>query len=255
MNRIHLKKNYKFRKIRFCIIIIILIIISSFVMLINISNKITPILTNLAEIKVNKYSNTVINKAVSQVLEDKINVDKLFNNVTKDDGTIELIDFNTIAVNQILSIATTVVLNNLILLENGNLDAIGVDGTELTNEEKINLKNGIVAFVPIGSATNIALFSNLGPKIPVRLHYTGDVNSNIFTKITPYGINNALIEIGLHIEVSSRIILPFTSKIKVLENDIPIAIKMIQGKIPDFYQGGYFKKSNEFKQSKNNVEN
>ena len=86
----------------------------------------------------------------------------------------------------------------------------------------------------------------IGPKIPVRLHYTGDVNSNITTKITSYGINNALIEIGVHLEVTVQVILPFSSSVKKLENDIPIAIKMIQGKIPSFYSGSILKNSDTF---------
>lgn len=246
MKRIRLKKRKKHYKLNLFFIVFILIIISSFLVLSRISKKITPIISSLAEIKINKYSTSVINKAVSQVLEEKINVDQLFENVTSNDGTIEMIDFNPIVVNQVLSIATTVVLNNLMLLENGDLASVGIDGAELSDEEKIHLKKGIVAFVPIGSATNITLLSNLGPKIPVRLHYTGDVNSNITTKITPYGINNALIEIAVHLEVTAQVILPFSSSVKVLENDIPIAIKMIQGKIPSFYSGSILKNSDTF---------
>ena len=105
---------------------------------------------------------------------------------------------------------------------------------------------GIVDFVLVGIETNIMLLSNLGSKIPVRLHYTGDVNSNITTKITSYGINNALIEIGVHLEVTAQVILPFSSSVKVLEADIPIAIKMIQGKIPSFYSGSILKNSDTF---------
>lgn len=252
MNRIHLKKRRKYPKLKLLLIIFIMIILSVFFLIIKLSNRITPILYDLAEIKVNKYSTSVINKAVSQVLEDKINPDELFENITRDDGTIEMIDFDPIAVNQVLSIATTVVLNNLILLENGELIAAGIDGTELSEDEKIYLKKGIVAFIPIGTATNITLLANLGPKIPVRLHYTGEVNSNLTTKITSYGINNALIEIGVHLEVTARIILPFSSNIKVLENDIPIAIKMIQGKIPSLYSGTISKNSDTYTLPNNN---
>jgi len=246
MKRIRLKKRKKHYKLNLFFITFISIVICSFLVISNVSKKITPIISDLAEIKINKYSTSVINKAVSQVLEEKINVDQLFENVTSNDGTIEMIDFNPIVVNQVLSIATTVVLNNLMLLENGDLDSIGLDGAELSDKERVHLQDGIVAFIPIGSATNITLLSNLGPKIPVRLHYTGDVNSNITTKITPYGINNALIEIGVHLEVTAQVILPFSSSVKKLENDIPIAIKMIQGKIPSFYSGSILKNSDTF---------
>jgi len=39
------------------------------------------------------------------------------------------------------------------------------------------------------------LLSNLGPKIPVKFDLVGEVIINIETKITNYGINNAMMEI------------------------------------------------------------
>jgi len=242
MKRIHLKKKKKVN----IFFIIILLIIFTFFSIYFISERITPVISDLAEIKINKFSTTVINKAVSQVLEEKISDLDLFDTITGVDGTIEMIDFNPIAVNQILSVATTVVLNNLKLLEVGDLESVGIETLELSDEDKLNLEKGIVALIPIGSATRITLLSNLGPKIPIKLHYTGDVNSNITTKITQYGINNALIEIGLHLEISAQIILPFSTSIKTLENDVPIAIKMIQGKIPSYYNGYVNKNSDTY---------
>ena len=85
--------------------------------------------------------------------------------------------------------------------------------------------------------------SNLGPVIPIRLHYMGDVNSNITTKITQYGINNALVEIGVKLEMTAQIILPFITDKMTLECDIPLAIKMIQGSVPNYYGSGLVKDS------------
>lgn len=242
MKRIHLKKKKKVN-ISFIIIMLIGFTFSSVYF---VSERITPVISDLAEIKINKFSTTVINKAVSQVLEENIGELDLFDTIVGNDGSIEMVDFNPIAVNHILSLATTVVLNNLKLLEVGDLESVGIETLELSDEDKLNLEKGIVALIPIGSATRMTLLSNLGPKIPIKLHYTGDVNSNITTKITQYGINNALIEIGLHLEITAQIILPFSTSIKKLENDIPIAIKMIQGKIPSYYNGYLNKNSDTY---------
>ena len=232
MKRIHLKKK---KKVNMSFVIIMLISFT-FSSVYFVSERITPVISDLAEIKINKFSTTVINKAVSQVLEENIGELDLFDTIVGNDGSIDMVDFNPIAVNHILSLATTVVLNNLKLLEVGDLESVGIETLELSDEDKLNLEKGIVALIPIGSATRITLLSNLGPKIPIKLHYTGDVNSNITTKITQYGINNALIEI----------ILPFSTSIKTLENDVPIAIKMIQGKIPSYYNGYVNKNSDTY---------
>jgi len=150
---------------------------------------------------------------------------------------------NPIIVNQVLNIATSVVQNNLKLLEEGNLDTIGIYDMDLPEDRINDLKKGIIAKIPIGVITKNSLLANIGPEIPIRLHYVGDVNSNITTEITPYGINNALVKIGVKLEMTAQIILPFLTDKMVLNCDIPLAIKMIQGTVPNYYGSGLVKDS------------
>ncbi len=219
------------------------VLIGVFILLNHINKKFTPILVETAKMEIGKFSTIVINKAIAQVLEDKINTDQLFDTVINNNGEIQTIDFNPIIVNQVLNIATTVVQNNLKLLEEGNLDTIGIYDMDLPENRINDLKKGIITKIPIGIITNNSILSNLGPVIPIRLHYMGDVNSNITTKITQYGINNALVEIGVKLEMTAQIILPFITDKMTLECDIPLAIKMIQGSVPNYYGSGLVKDS------------
>ena len=203
----------------------------------------TPILLEMAELEIQKFSTIMINKAVAQVLEDKINTSDLFSTVKSDDGEIQTVDFNPIVVNQVLNLATTVVQNSLKLLEDGDLDSIGIYDMDFPEERLKNLEKGIIEKIPMGVLMNNALLSNLGPTIPIRLHYIGDVNSNITTKITQYGINNAMVEVGVHLEMTAQIILPFITDKMILTCDIPLAIKMIQGSVPSYYGNGFIKSS------------
>lgn len=241
--RIHLKKKCKFKKINFFIITIILVIIGVFISINKISKHITPLILETAELEIGKFSTIVINKAIAQVLEDKINTDDLFDTVINNNGEIQTIDFNPIIVNQVLNVATTVVQNNLKLLEEGNLDNIGIYDMDLPEDRLRDLEEGIITKIPIGVVTNNTLLSNLGPKIPIRLHYFGDVTSNITTKITQYGINNALVEIGVDLEITAQILLPFITDKMTLKCNIPLAIKMIQGNVPSYYGSGLVKDS------------
>ncbi len=236
----HQKKSSKTNKLIITLVIVFTVV---FFLLNIISNRITPILLETAELEIGKFSTIVINKAIAQVLEDKINTEELFNTVVSDDGKIQTVDFNPIIVNQVLNVATSVVQNHLKLLEEGNLDAVGIYDLELPEERVEKLKKGIIATIPIGVITKNALLSNIGPSIPIRLHYIGDVNSNITTKITQYGINNALVEIGVKLQMTAQIILPFITDKMVLECDIPIAIKMLQGTVPNYYGNGLVKDS------------
>lgn len=241
--RIHLKNNKKHRRLNKLLIVTMSIAILIGISLGKISKVFTPILLETAELEINKFSTIVVNKAISQVLEDKINTDEIFSTITDERGNIQTVDFNPIIVNQVLNIATTVVQNNLRMLEEGNLDSIGIYDMNITKVKLNKLKKGIITEIPIGVIFKNSVLSNVGPKIPIRMHYLGDVNSDIKTKITPYGINNALVEISIHLQMTAQIILPFMTDKMNLECNIPIAIKMIQGNIPNYYGSGLLKDS------------
>ena len=243
--RVHFRRKRisRIKKKNLFFILLLVTIISIFSLLFYISKKIEPILLETAELEVNKFSTIIVNKAISQVLEDKINADNIFEMSKNKNGEIQTIDFNPVIVNQILSVATTVVQSNLKLLESGELKSIGVYDMDLSKNRINDLEKGIIMRIPMGVVSNNSLFSNLGPKIPIRLHYLGDVNSNITTNITQYGINNAMIEVGIHIEMTAQIILPLMTKKKVLDYNIPVVIKIVQGIVPSYYGNGLLKDS------------
>lgn len=236
-------KRKKINRTNKIIILIIIIVVFIFITLQKINKIFTPIIIETAELEINKFSTIVINKAISQVLEDKINTDKIFETVKSDDGQVQTIDFNPVIVNQVLNVATTIVQENLKLLEKGQLKSLEKYRKELTKGQLKKIKQGIITEIPIGTVFKNSILSSIGPKIPIRLHYIGDVNSNITTKVTPYGINNALVEVGVHLEMTAQIILPFTIDKMKLEHNIPLAIKIIQGSIPNYYGNGFLKDS------------
>lgn len=244
MKRVRLKRRKEMNRWYLFALTLFFVVICTFFSVVHVSNAMTPTLLQLAEVRLNKYSTAIVNRAISQVLEDKIDMSSLFSLVKNQNGEIQMLDFDPVVVNHVLNVATTVVQNNIRLMEDGDLTAVGVYDLHLSDEEILNLKEGIAVALPLGKVLGITMLSNLGPKIPVRFHYIGDVNSNITTKVTQYGINNALIEIGIHLEMTAQIYLPLTSSVKVLNCDIPIVIKMVQGIVPNFYSGSITGNSN-----------
>ena len=54
-------------------------------------------------------------------------------------------------------------------------------------------------------------------------------------KTKNYGINNVLVEILIDLKVNLEVILPYTKCKTVVKTSIPVALKMIQGKVPSYY--------------------
>lgn len=234
---IHLKRRKKISKIKTLLVTIMLVFIGSTISLYFLSSKITPVLLETAEIEIRKISLALINKSLSTQLNATDSSD-LFKTEISEDGKIQTVDFNPIAVNRILDKATTIIHENMKLLEEGKIQEVGNDfGLQYTDLE--HLRKGIVAMIPIGIIYNNSLLTNLGPKIPVRIRYLGNLDGNIKTKVSEYGINNALVEVSIHLEMTAMILLPFSSGIRNMSWDIPIIVKIIQGGIPNYYSNGF----------------
>jgi sporulation protein YunB len=208
-----------------------------------INNKVTPVLMNYAELELRKFSTLIINKAISKQISDDMNIDDLFI-ITKDgSGEIKTIDFNPLIVNKLLTLVTNSVQLNLKYIEDGELELMDIPNNVLVDYDKSNLKKGVIFEIPSGIVFNNSLLSNIGPKIPVKLNLVGDIVSNIKTQVTNYGINNAMIEVSINMEVTEQVILPFASKKITVITNIPVAIKLIQGSVPNYYFNGIDKMS------------
>ena len=94
-------------------------------------------------------------------------------------------------------------------------------------------------YVPTGIIFNNSILNNIGPKIPIKIKLVGNVTSGIKTELTEFGINNSLINVALEIKVEIKVILPLTTDYVSITNYIPIALKLIQGKIPLYYGNGF----------------
>jgi len=235
MKRIKLRKRKKFDKLNTVILVIIFLFLSIIMALVYINSKLSPILLDFAELETSKLANLIINRAVTKQIANGIEIEKLFSTIQNSAGEIQTIDFNPTVVNKVLNMTTNAVQSSLKAVEQGNIEMIEVPDDVLVEYDKKKLKRGIVFEIPLGAVTENAFLSNLGPRVPVKLNLIGSVASNINTKINQYGINNALIEVYVKIQVTEKINLPLSSKNITVSSDIPIAMKIIEGKIPSYY--------------------
>ena len=213
MNKIKIKNS------DIVLIIIIVILLITYIFLKIFTYRSEPILLDYAKRKSTNMISSLINKSINEVLL-KYNYENIIEIEKDKNGKVENLNINNKDVNEILYLTTDNILNNIELLE----------------------KNKLLLYVPIGVIHNIPILVNIGPKIPFKIEILSSTNNDTFTKVKEYGINNALLEVYINISVTERVIIPFKSEKINISVDVPISIKLIQGKIPEYY-GGIFSKN------------
>jgi sporulation protein YunB len=197
--------------------------------------KVTPTLLTYAESKATKIATLLITQAVNDNVFKTMDVEDIVMTTKDDQGFIKEVDVNPISVNKLLNMITNYVQEYLEKVEDGDIDSLGVSDTIFSSYDIHKLKQGIIYEIPSGIVFKNSLLSNLGPKIPVRISLVGEVTSDINTQISNYGINNAFLEIIVHVEVSLKVLLPFASKTTSATTNIPLVMKVIEGDVPNFY--------------------
>lgn len=190
----------------------------------------------VAESETKKFATLVVNDAINKNVSKELSY-QLFITTKDNNDNITSLEFNTVVVNKTLTIITNNVLLNLKAIEDGNIESLKLSDELVDTYNRHNLEKGIIYRIPTGVIFNNSLLNNLGPRIPVKLNFIGDIESNIKTKTTNYGINNALIEVYVVIKVDIEVLLPLISKKTSINTKVPIVIKSIQGKVPKFYSG------------------
>lgn len=209
------------------LITFILLIIFTFIILVFLSNKVMPFYMNYSEAEMKRVVTTVINKSVTEEVTNQLEVDSLFVLKKENDNTI-IVDFDPVIVNRVMSKISDVVYNNLKLISKKD---------KLTLE-KYNIDESYF-YIPSGIIFNTTMLNNVGPRIPINLEIISSVNPNLKTEVTEYGINNSLIEVYIHVIVDVKMILPMYANTMQIVVVVPLAVKLIQGEVPKYYQRGY----------------
>lgn len=108
--------------------------------------------------------------------------------------------------------------------------------------KKDNSKSKILT-VPFFITSDNIIISSLGPKIKFKYEIIDNVKGKIKTKVTDFGVNNALVEMYFELEIGYLVVIPMNKKESVLKTEILISSKVINGKVPTFYGKNIFKES------------
>lgn len=230
------------------IIIIVTAVASSLILLEYTGKKLNKQLYNYVNVESKRIVSNVVNYSINEIVSENM-IEDLFEITKNTRGEIELLDYNTKEVNNLLNIVNQSVQKELIKLEEGKVNDYVIAETFKKGKFK-NVKSGIICEIPLGAVKENALYSNFGPNIPIRMTFLGSINSYINTKITPYGFNSLVLEVNLYIEIEERITMPTSSKVSTLKLKSPLTLKIIQGIIPEYYYTkGLEKTSNQYSTS------
>jgi sporulation protein YunB len=87
--------------------------------------------------------------------------------------------------------------------------------------------------LPLGELTGMAVAGARGPLLPVRILPVGAVTTDMRFDFQSQGINQVLHRIYVDVTVRMRIIAPLSSTEVVVREQIPIAVELIQGEVPN----------------------
>ncbi len=209
---------------------IFLSIIFSFFLLHELGKMADPILKRYVNVESKRFASNIINSSVNEIIEEEM-TEELFK-LNSNNGKVEILDYNTKKVNHILSKVNKEIHKKLTNLEDGKIKELAV-ASGFKMEKHSN--NGVLCKIPIGSLRKNSLFVNIGPSIPIKMSFIGQVESSINTKIKDYGINYLAIEINILVVVEEQVVMPAMSRREKLTIEAPITVKIIQGEIPNYY--------------------
>lgn len=200
------------------------------------SSNSAPTILKYAEAQTRKLATLIINKAVSRHLLEHLDQSTMTKVEYDDTGAIISVTFDTLQLNQLLTKTTNIVQLNIKSIEEGQIDKVEYSDLGIEVPPDL-LKRGIVYEIPFGIATNNVWLSSIGPKIPVKFQLVGDVTTGVYSSVKEWGLNNVLIELSIEIAVSTQVVIPLASSFTTVKNYNPVAVKILQGKVPDYYLG------------------
>lgn len=224
-----IRKRKKLKMMTKIYIVIFLIISFTYFFVHQYFAKINPKIIEVANQKIEKVYKYFLSTNVGYDLLKDLSLNDILEINKNKDGEILNVDFNLKKSYQTLEIITNKLTENINDLESGNV--------KVNDKNIISRENSLVLELPMFMASDYALLSNLGPKIYFQANFIGTLLTNVKTKITNYGMNNALVEIYSTLELTYEVISPVTKDIRKLDYEVLLASSIINGRVPEFYGG------------------
>ena len=199
-------QNKRKKKLILVLVVIIIAMIVSKLTL----NYITPMFEEMCYLRARGLAAQIVNKKAKESIEN-IDYNDLITIVRDNDGNITMIKANVISINRISA-------------------ALTIDIQEALESEEQTIID-----IPLGSITGEQIFSNMGPKIPIKIIPSGLVTTDFKSEFIEAGINQTIHRIYLYTVCRVNIITPLKTITNDISNEIMVAESVIVGPVPDSY--------------------
>ena len=239
MRKFKATKNSNKTSTKFSVVVFFLIIVLAIFIFNYYGKKSTPKILSVADHKIEKVTYQFFSDLITDKVINESTASDILNIRVNSYDEIISVDYDLEKTYKLLTEISEILKNGLSDFENGKIDVTIYDSYLKSS------KNGLYLEMPMFVATNNIFLTNFGPKIPVHIHFTGSLLTNIKTKVTEYGFNNALLEIYVTVNISESVLTPH-------KNDELNTNYVIKGKVPEFYGSSFEKNSNLFNTSLEN---
>ncbi len=230
MKRFNNKKKF-ISTIKFKCFIVFFIIINSLLLFMSYGSNMNKDVVVLIDSKVDKVLYQFFSDLITDDVINKKSVGDILLVTKNKNDEILLVNYDLEKTYKILTDVSSVLKNAISDLENGNIK-VCIEDDFLCNSSK-----GLVVNIPLFLNSKNIFLNNLGPRIPVIVRFNETLLTNIKTKVTNYGLNNALLEIYITVEIKKIIITPVKTFDDVFNYDILISALVVNGSVPNFYGG------------------
>lgn len=215
-------------------IIIIIIIMLVLIMLHYYDKRLNTIIIDYSTSKLEEITTLYIKR---DIVPKGIKLNDLLEINLNKNEEITFVDIDMDYAREIMVDIIGKIQNNIFKLEKGEIhDFINANELKCYNES-------LYIEVPLFLTENRNFVASIGPKIPIKISFFEHVLGNVETKITEYGINNALINVYMVITLEQKLYLPYKEERFIKDYSIVLGSKIITGKVPSIYGDSYKKTS------------
>ncbi|MDD4188055.1 MAG: sporulation protein YunB [Bacilli bacterium] len=226
MRRLKYKKKWQFKLSRLILLIALLIIINTIFLFAVFSKKLNESLITSTKKEIEEITINIVTKNLAKEKLKQIAAEDLIIIIKNDKDEITDVDFKLDKAYKALIDIKDDIEKEVINLKSG-----------LVPSNATTIGDNLVVKIPYYAYTNNALLMNLGPKIYVKINLLESIVGDVYTRISSYGINTVLINLYIKFYLIESFLYPSVSEKIELEFEVLVASKVIQGKIPSFYNG------------------
>lgn len=185
------------------------IVIGSNLFIYVLNKTLTPSIIAAADAEVRARAIEIVNKCVVEEYVKKFNYDEIMKIEKDSKGNILLLKADTLRMNMIAY--------DVALKAGEELNKIGKSGIKL----------------PLSYAFRNNILPDIGPEITVKMYPIGYIETKYLSEFQSAGINQTRHKIYVKVNTKVKVILPLSSNIVEVNNEVPIVETIIVGRVPE----------------------